>query len=64
MVNSTLFIHDDTLTGVPSIPMFVFLKKNKLIYFIYSKSSKGVLLEARWIPSEISLLWELGGNVK
>lgn len=47
MVNSTLFIHDDTLTGVPSISMFVFLKKNKLIYFIYSKSFKGVLLEAR-----------------
>lgn len=47
MVNSTLFIQDDTLTEVPSIPTSVFLKKNKLIYFIYSKSSKGVLLEAR-----------------
>lgn len=56
MVNSTLFIHDDILTEVPSIPMFVFLEKSKLIYFIYSKSSKGVLLGARQISSEISLL--------
>lgn len=64
MVNSTLFIHDDILTEVPSIPMFVFLEKSKLIYFIYSKSSKGVLLEARQISSEISLLWEFGGNIK
>lgn len=47
MVNSVLFIHDDTLTEVPSIPMSVFLKKNNLIYFISSESSKGVLLEAR-----------------
>lgn len=63
MVNCSLIVHDDTLAEVPAILMSVFPKKSKLVCFIYSKSSKGVLLEARCTLSEISLLWGLGGSI-